>query len=212
MHDGVASDGTRVLESATVAAMQQAQVTLPELGLMGTHWGLGWELFDTPGGMVVGHDGSTIGQSAFMRILPEKGVAVALLTNGGDTFSLYREIVAHVLAELGDLELPALPAPPAEPETIDATRYLGRYAAEVFDLVVSQDEDGRIWLDMTPKGIAIEMGEVAERQELVHYSGDSLIPIKPDRGMHMPHAFVGDDGQGRALYLHVGRAVRRADS
>jgi CubicO group peptidase (beta-lactamase class C family) len=212
MNDGVAADGTRVLESATVAAMQQAQVTLPELGLMGTHWGLGWELFDTPGGMVVGHDGSTIGQSAFMRILPEKGVAVALLTNGGDTFSLYREIVSHVLAELGDLELPALPAPPAEPETIDATRYLGRYAAEVFDLVVSQDEDGRIWLDMTPKGIAIEMGEVAERQELVHYSGDSLIPIKPDRGMHMPHAFVGDDGQGRALYLHVGRAVRRADS
>jgi hypothetical protein len=28
--------------------------------------------------------------------------------------------------------------------------------------------------------------------------------------MHIPHAFVGDDGDGRALYLHIGRAVRRA--
>ena len=51
-----------------------------------------------------------------------------------------------------------------------------------------------------------------ERTELVHYEDDSLIPLKADRGMHIPHAFVGDDGQGRALYLHVGRAIRRADA
>src|SRR4029077_7190290 len=100
LHGGVASDGTRVLASATVEAMQQPQVTLPDLGLMGTHWGLGWELFATPDGTVVGHDGNTIGQAAFLRIVPEKGVAVALLTNGGDTFSLYPEIAPHVPAAL----------------------------------------------------------------------------------------------------------------
>jgi hypothetical protein len=179
---------------------------------MGTHWGLGWELFATPDGTVVGHDGSTIGQSAFLRIVPEKGVAVALLTNGGDTFSLYRDIVSHVLAELADVDLPALPRPPEEPQRIDASRYVGTYSAEVADLVVTQDDDGRIWLDMTPKGVAKEIGEKAERKELVHYAGDSLIPIEADRGMYLPHAFVGDDGQGRALYLHIGRAVRRADA
>jgi hypothetical protein len=37
-----------------------------------------------------------------------------------------------------------------------------------------------------------------------------LIPVRADRGMHMPHAFLGDDGTGHALYLHLGRAVRRA--
>ena len=63
---------------------------------------------------------------------------------------------------------------------------------------------------MTPKGIFEEMGEQPERKELVHYKGDSLIPVEPDHGMHMPHAFVGDDGEGHALYLHVGRAIRRA--
>jgi CubicO group peptidase (beta-lactamase class C family) len=209
---GVAADGTRVLGADTAAAMQERQVTLPDLGLMGTHWGLGFEMFETPDGVLVGHDGNTIGQSAFLRIVPEKGVAVTLLTNGGDTFSLYREIVAHVLGELADVALPAFPAPPADPQPIDAARYVGTYAAEVFDLVVSQDDDRKIWIDMTPKGIALDMGEKPERKELVHYQDDSLIPLEADRGMHMPHAFVGDDGDGHALYLHIGRAVRRSGS
>jgi hypothetical protein len=65
-------------------------------------------------------------------------------------------------------------------------------------------------MDQTPKGIFEELGEQAERKELVHYQGDSLINLEPDRGMHMPHAFVGEDGDGHALYLHVGRAIRRA--
>jgi CubicO group peptidase (beta-lactamase class C family) len=208
---GAAADGTHILAPETVAAMQQPQVTLPDLGLMGTHWGLGWELFETPDGTVVGHDGSTIGQSAFLRIIPEKGVAVALLTNGGDTFSLYRDIVSHVLSELAAVDLPPLPAPPADPQPIDAGRYVGTYSAEVADLVVTQDDEGRIWIDTTPKGIAQEIGEKAERKELVHYSADSLIPVEADRGMYLPHAFVGDDGHGHALYLHVGRAVRRVD-
>jgi len=80
----------------------------------------------------------------------------------------------------------------------------------VADLTVSQDDEGRIWLEQTPKGIFAELGEKPELQELVHYQGDSLIPAEPEHGMHMPHAFVGDDGEGHALYLHVGRAVRRA--
>jgi len=77
-------------------------------------------------------------------------------------------------------------------------------------MVVSQADDGRIWLDQIPKGIFAEMGEKPERIELVHYAEDTLIPLQPDRGMYLPHAFVGDDGQGRALYMHIGRAIRRA--
>ena len=72
----------------------------------------------------------------------------------------------------------------------------------------TQNEDARAVLAEAEK----EIGEKAERKELVHYAGDSLIPIEADRGMYLPHAFVGDDGQGHALYLHVGRAVRRVDA
>jgi CubicO group peptidase (beta-lactamase class C family) len=210
LEDGVAADGTQVLAAGTAARMTAREVGLPELGLMGTSWGLGFERFDTPAGTIVGHDGSTIGQGAFLRMVREAGLAVALLTNGGDTVSLYRDVVGHVLGELSDVALPALPVPPVEPQRIDAGRYIGTYSADVFDLTVSQDEENRIWIEQVPKGVFVEMGGQVERTELVHYRDDMLIPVEADRGMHMPHAFLGDDGTGRALYLHLGRAVRRA--
>ncbi len=210
MNDGKAADGTQVLAPGTAATMHAKEVELPDLGLMGTSWGLGFERFDTADGAIIGHDGSTIGQNAFLRIVPEAGVAVALLTNGGDIVSLYQELYGHVFDALTDTHLPALPVPSADPPPVDASRYVGRYSAEVFDLDVTQDEDGRVWIVTTPKGMFEELGEQPERKELVYYSDDSLIPVEADHGMHMPHAFVGDDGEGRALYLHVGRAVRRA--
>jgi CubicO group peptidase (beta-lactamase class C family) len=210
LEDGRTADGTQVLAPGTAARMHDRQVDLPELGLMGTSWGLGFERFDTPAGTIIGHDGNTIGQGAFLRMVPEAGLAVALLTNGGDVISLYRDVVGHILGELTDVGLPALPVPPAEPRPIDAERYVGTYSAQVFDLTVSQDSDQRIWIEQIPKGLLVEMGERAERSELVHYRDDMLIPVRADRGMHMPHAFLGDDGTGHALYLHLGRAVRRA--
>jgi CubicO group peptidase (beta-lactamase class C family) len=212
LEDGRAADGTQVLAPGTAARMHDREVDLPELGLMGTSWGLGFERFDTPAGTLLGHDGNTIGQAAFLRMVPEAGLAVALLTNGGNVVSLYRDVVGHVLGELTDIALPPLPVPPQEPGRIDARRFVGTYSAEVFDLTVSQDDDGRIWVEQIPKGAFVEMGGQVERIELVHYRDDMLIPVQADRGMHMPHAFVGDDGTGHALYLHLGRAVRRANA
>lgn len=210
LSDGRSADGTQVLAPGTPARMQARQVDLPELGLMGTSWGLGFERFDTPDGEIVGHDGNTIGQGAFLRMVPATGTAVALLTNGGDVFGLYHEIVGHVLRELAGMALPELPHPPSDPEPVDASRFLGTYSTELYDLTVSQDDDGRVWIEQVPKGLLIEMGGQHERTELVGYRDDMLIPLEADRGMFMPHAFVGDDGEGRALYLHLGRAVRRA--
>jgi hypothetical protein len=38
---------------------------------------------------VFGHDGDSIGQSAFLRVIPDAGVAVALLTNSDRTGAFY---------------------------------------------------------------------------------------------------------------------------
>ena len=210
LNDGTAADGTQVLAPGTAARMHAREVELPYLGVMGDSWGLGFERFDTADGVIIGHDGSTIGQNAFMRMVPEAGVVVVLLTNGGDTLSLYHEVAGHVISALTDTTLPPLPTPPANPERIDASRYVGTYSSEVADIVVSQDSDGRIWVEQIPKGLFEELGEQPERRELVHYRGDSLINVEPMQGIHIPHAFVGDDGDGHSLYLHIGRAVRRA--
>lgn len=212
MDGGSTAEGTRIIEAGTAEFMMQRQVDLPDLGYMGTAWGLGWEMFGRPPGGVVGHDGNTLGQAAFLRIVPERGVAVCLLTNGGDSLSLYHDLVGHLLAELADVRLSAFPTPPDEPERIDARRYVGTYSAEVMDFDLSQDDDGRVWVVRTPKGIFAEMGAPPERQELVAYGRDRLLPREPEESMHLPHVFLGDDGSGRAQYLHVGRAIRRAEA
>ena len=210
LSDGRAADGTQVLAPGTSAAMQARAVDVPYTGIMGSSWGLGFERFDVAEGDIVGHDGSTIGQNAFLRTVPGTGLAVALLVNGGDVISLYHEVVGRIVDELSDTQLPALPVPPAAPESIDASRYVGTYSADVMDLIVSQDDDRRIWIDVVPKGMFADMGEKPEKQELVHLGHDSLIPLKGEHGMHMPHTFLGDDGAGHAQYLFIGRAVRRA--
>jgi CubicO group peptidase (beta-lactamase class C family) len=210
--EGAAADGTTVLGAAGVKAMQEPQVKVPPLGLMGDSWGLGWEIFDWDGTTVIGHDGGTIGQSAFLRIVPEHGLAVAVLTNGGDTIELYKSVVGHVVKELAGLDLPALPTPPASPVPIDAHRMLGTYSCEVADFTIRQDEDGKLWLDQTPKGVFAELGPAPEPTELVGRNEDSLIALEAENGVHMPQVFLGDDGSGRALYLHNGRAIRRANA
>jgi CubicO group peptidase (beta-lactamase class C family) len=211
MDGGRTADGTVVLSAEAIERMYTPAVELPRLGLLGDAWGLGPELYHMPEGLLAGHDGNTIGQACFLRFSADAGVAVAIMANGGDTFALFREISGHVFSELAGIGLAPLPAPPASPRRIDASRYVGTYSTGVLDMTVSQDEDGRIWLDQVPKGLMVELGGQPERIELVHYEDDSLIPVQADRGMYIPHAFVGDDGRGHAQYLHVGRAIRRAD-
>lgn len=208
---GVAPNGTRLVSADSAAAMQREHVRLPELTMMGEAWGLGWEMSDLGDTRVIGHDGSTIGQASFLRIVPGQDVAVALLTNGGDVIGLYREVLGHLLRELAGAGLEPMPTPPDSPEPVDATRFVGTYSSDISDLIVTQDDDGRVWMEQIPKGLLAELGGQRERTELVSYRGDTLIVAEPSHGMHTLTAFVGDDGTGRALYLHTGRATRRAD-
>ena len=210
LEQGKAADGTSVLDAGTVAAMQQRRVQLPDIRVMGDAWGLGWELFESLGTPVIGHDGNTIGQASFLRVLPASGIAVVLLTNGGDPYGLYQAVVGHVLRELAGVELRPMPVPPADPPAVDATRYVGTYSSRVADLVVRQDDDGRVWLEMVPKAAALELGETPDRSELVALADSTLIQVDGQSGLHMPVAFLGDDGEGHAEFLHIGRAVPRA--
>jgi CubicO group peptidase (beta-lactamase class C family) len=206
---GRAADGTQVLAPGSVPAMQEQQVRLPDLRIMGDGWGLGWELFDTPGAAVVGHDGNTIGQASFLRLVPGRDVAVALLTNGGNPYGLAHAVVGHALRELADVELRPMPVPPANPPAVDATRYEGTYSSRVADVTISRDDDGRVWAELRPKDLAAELGEQAQRSELVGLGEATLISVQGQQGLHIPYAFVGDDGAGHARYLHIGRAMRR---
>ncbi len=126
---GVAEDGTRVLAEETVALMQRRVADCPDKWTVSSDgWGLGWTLYDWNGVAGYGHDGASIGQYGYLRVVPSAGVAVALLTNGGGAREVYAALYRELLAELAGVTMPAPFAPPAQPPTVDFAPLVGTLA------------------------------------------------------------------------------------
>ncbi|MGW0523171.1 serine hydrolase domain-containing protein [Crossiella sp. NPDC003009] len=207
----LALDGGRegVLSAELAKAMLEPRVAVPEVGLLPGHYGLGWGVWDLPGNRSVGHDGGTIGQSAFLRVVPAAGVAVALLTNGGDTFGLYQDLVRPLVAELGGAQLPGALVPPAEPVAVDPGRAVGRYDAVLASQEITVDEQGRFWLTMRPLTEEAKMMLPSEEPvELLGLTANSLIATAPRMGLYPVYVLVGEPGQP-ARFLHSSRAAAR---
>jgi hypothetical protein len=200
--------GGKQLSEESVQAMRVPQVDVPPTGEADARWGLGWMIVDWPGGTLIGHDGGTIGQSAYLRIAPEHDVAVVLLTNGGQPDELFRALYGHVFQELAGIHAPAKPEPPEHPEPVDPHRYVGRYESQATRIDIETDQDGNLWRVSRAQGeLAAMLGRPApERDRIVRLDGDTFITAD---GRPETFAFVGDDGQGRAAYLHAGQARPR---
>ncbi len=134
----------RLLGETSAAAMTQKQADLPDKYTLGDSWGLGWIRFGWDGRRLIGHDGNTIGQSAFLRLLPEEGLAVTLLTNGGNTRDLYEDLYREIFAELASVAMPEPLTPPAEPVAVDGQRHAGTYERASARLEVLTGDDGPI--------------------------------------------------------------------
>ncbi|WP_433261669.1 serine hydrolase domain-containing protein [Actinosynnema sp. CS-041913] len=187
-------------------AMREPQVEVPEPGLVNGRWGLGWSLPDYGGPVVLGHSGYTMGQRAFVRVVPDEGVAVAMLTNGGDVFPVFSEVFGHLLNSLAGVRQPELPSPPANPRPVDANRAVGTYRSAAGDWVVSVDADGRAWVSVSSS----DEDEDDESFELVALNEDALITLMPQEGRHVVYGLGDADAAGRARFLRLtGRAVVR---
>jgi CubicO group peptidase (beta-lactamase class C family) len=125
LRGGVTADGTRLLAERTVADMRVPQVEMPTRWDKGDRWGLGWALFDRGG--LCGHDGSTIGQRACLRISPDADAAVAVLTNAETAAPLISAVTGAVLAELTGLAPEPPLAPPNEPVPAELDSWAGVY-------------------------------------------------------------------------------------
>ncbi|QEW02920.1 serine hydrolase [Microbacterium lushaniae] len=142
MTGGVTAGGERILSEDVVAQMQAFQAEVPDKHVLGDSWGLGWIRFDWNGDRLYGHDGNTLGQAAFLRIHPESGVAVTLLTNGGHTRDLYEELYREIFAELSGLDMSHPVTIPAEPVEVDLTPFVGTYERASVRMEIFAGEDG----------------------------------------------------------------------
>ncbi|MEO3871090.1 serine hydrolase domain-containing protein [Nonomuraea sp. B12E4] len=140
---GLAPDGTRVLSAGAVAAMQCREVDSPdEWTVSAAGWGLGWTLHDWNGTFGFGHDGSAVSQHSYLRVLPDAGVALVLLANGGGFGRLHTELVGELAAELAGARMPAPFAPPAVPPPVDLAPLIGTYRREGVAITIFRDGDG----------------------------------------------------------------------
>ncbi|HWO61837.1 MAG TPA: serine hydrolase domain-containing protein [Umezawaea sp.] len=203
---GLAPDGTRLLRAETVAAMTSPEVEVPNRWRGPSHWGLGWELFDWPGGPVFGHSGATIGQYAYLTAVPGTGVAIALLTNGGQVDGLHGALTHELLAESAGVEMTHF-APPPDPPEVDFSRHLGVYRSEGLDFELT-DRDGVLHMSYRWRG---ETADLLQPQELDFVAvTDTLFGGRAnEREQWLPLVFypVGD-----TAYLHFAlRAVPKID-
>lgn len=124
-NDGKSQDNRRLLSSRSLSTMQQPLVDLPPLSPVRS-WGLGWMILQSRSETILGHDGNTIGQSAFLRVLPRKRLAAALVTNGGDTKAFARDIFDYTFQKIAGIRV-VQPASLVNDIRLDPAAYIGRY-------------------------------------------------------------------------------------
>jgi CubicO group peptidase (beta-lactamase class C family) len=229
---GVTADGKRLLSEASATAMQSAFAAIPEFSAPGSAIGLGWRLSRWGNRTIVGHDGDTIGQSAYLRIDPAAGIAACLLTNSAESETLYREVFSAVFGDLTGVTMPPPPRPAfgvpgsgSGPEangqpastpcasTANLERYAGHYerTSREFDVSV---RDGRLAMELTMTGnLAALVG--AEPEDLLLYpaepadpSGTRFVLRSRDDEPWAPVSF-GQLADGRPYLYMSGRVAPR---
>ncbi len=147
--NGVARDGTRVISEAAAVNLRERHFETPRFGRPSAR-GLGWGIYDTDQGQIVGHDGETLGQIAKLRIVPEHGLALTVLTNAiPDGNQIAREFEAEILNYVG---ITISPLKVVTPDHFDANPYLGRY----------RNLEGMVEVEASERGLRLRNAQLAE--------------------------------------------------
>jgi CubicO group peptidase (beta-lactamase class C family) len=214
---GRAPSGQSLLDAALVGAMQERQVGLVDDTFIGDAWGLGW-LRDTWGGVeIIGHDGNSLGQNAFMRLAPERQFGFCLQTNTESALDLYREVAGWLFGERLGVGPRPEPEVSAEPGGDDAARYAGTYRREGLTIEVTSGKDGRLRGTFVPDHLVAEEQGLAPMVDIPFTAvarPDSFLVKLPIADAGLLAVFFDPDGsEERPTYVHFGgRAARRVDS
>ncbi|GII96005.1 serine hydrolase domain-containing protein [Sinosporangium siamense] len=201
---GVAEDGTRILSEESVRAMITPQFPIPDYPMFSGHWGLGFIIMGLGAG-AFGHSGGTPGQSTIWWVAPETGVVAALNANGGNLMGMIEDVLDPIAREAG-LEPEPAAVPPADPQPVDTTPYIGRYECSMgrYDF---EDDNGFLKVTTTPLGIGADMGGASEVRRFVWRGDHSFICDTAREGMYEVAKFLMDGD--RATHLFNTRSLPR---
>jgi CubicO group peptidase (beta-lactamase class C family) len=204
---GVAQDGTRLLGEPSARAMQQQRAEVPGLGDGADAMGLGWRLHRWDGRRIFGHDGGTIGQTAFLRIDPQARVAACLLTNSPQSQSLYHRLFSEVFGAYAGVTVPPSPGPAPGAANPDPRRHAGRYERTSWWYEVSVRDGGLHVLSGASDDRASFAEEGTHEFELhpADGTGDNFV-CRSDDGLPWSPLVFGRLG-GQAPYLFLGGRI-----
>lgn len=203
LNGGKARNGARIASAEAIREMTESRVPIPDPYTFGPEWALGLIVCDWHGETVYAHDGSTIGQNARLRILPDSNIAITLLTNGGPRDGFYRKVFNEILADLGAVTIPDLPEPDPTLK-LDLSRYEGVYERPGGRYEVAA-EGGKLRLTFALD--PLQAGFLGKPERLTY----ELLPISETHFL-MPPADPLEDTQivaiydftnGAAQYLHT---------
>jgi CubicO group peptidase (beta-lactamase class C family) len=199
LHEGTAPNGKRIVSAESIREMMRSRVPVPDPYMFGPQWALGLIVCDWHGETVYATDGSTIGQNARLRILPDSNTAIAMLTNGGPRERFYREVFNEILVDLGTVAIPDLPVP--DPTLhLDLSRYEGVYERPGTRFELSTDSGTlRLTLVLDPMH-----AEFLQKPDRISYE---LLPVSQTHFL-MPPADPLEDTQTVAIYDFTDGAAR----
>ncbi len=200
---GVTQDGTRLLGEASAEAMRQQRAEIPGLGDSADAIGLGWRLHRWGGRPIFGHDGGTIGQTAYLRIDPEARVAACLLTNSPQSQSLFQRLFSEVFGAYAAVTVPPSPEPAPGPPNPDLERHAGRYERTSWWYDVSVRE-GRLHVVSGASDDRAAFSDEGPHEFDLHPAdgtGDNFVCRSDDRQPWSPLVFGRFGDQTPYLYL-----------
>jgi CubicO group peptidase (beta-lactamase class C family) len=191
LNGGKAPNGTRIVSAEIIREMMESRVPIPDPYMFGPEWALGLIVCDWRGETVYAHDGSTVGQSARLRILPDSNLALSMLANGGPRDSFYKKVFNAILADLGAATIPNLPQP--DPTlSLELSKYEGAYERPGARYEV-EAEGGKLYLTFVLNPM---QAHVLGKPERIKYE---LLPISETHFL-MPSDNPLEDTQTVAIY------------
>lgn len=134
-----------LLTNATSPALNESRRQRAASAYPGVQQGLGWWLWDLPGGRVVHHGGDTIGQTAFIAYHPGRRTGAVVLSNArANTYSIITDLGFHLL----DTSYPLTSI--RRPFEVPAPRLLlfeGSYRADTGDRFMVRIVNGQMAMD-----------------------------------------------------------------
>ena len=188
----------------TRRAMQQPEITIADT----TQRGLGWQIVQRGGELVIGHGGSTNGFTASLILLPARQFAMVTLTNGDHGPYAYHDIERAILNQrfgIADHD----PEPVAPPAGL-ADRLRGTYQAMLSRTTIAGEDDALVATVVSVNPFTDERSDPIS-YPITSISADELMATEAPRTGQRIQILPEPDGSVRMIRLGGRLAFRDAD-